>query len=391
MNPEFEKLLSHYLDDEASQEELRKLAELIKSENECRKRYQEELRIHVLLREISLEKISSEKEKSRDRRKNVKANLRFVRQTSHGTLWWSIAASFAVFAVGLWFFMKDRQLPVQSIAILSEKQSAVTVERGQEIFNAENGFFLAAGDAVRTSSGSSAIIKFTDSTVIELNASTSIVLNPSSIEENAEKQVDIINGSISAEIAKQPEGRSMVFKTHNAKAVVLGTKLEISVESEKTVLKVREGLVYFRLLSGGDGYDVPAGGMAEASGDTIKYTPKPLPPRPKEEPMKLGKEEKKPKSKDPPENITNKNDRIIIEDGNVIGKVKSTGKDFLEVTSINGKTARYIPEWKNGGYSKDMLRTIDRLKPGDLVSIQWYVNDHIRIKKIELLSDKERK
>ncbi len=97
-------------------------------------------------------------------------------------------------------------------------------------------------------------------------------------------------------------------------------------------------------------------------------------------------EEKKLETKDPPATITNKDDRKIIDQGTVIGKVAKIGDRFIEVTSESGKTAQYMAEWKggnSGGPDKSIVAAIEKLKVGDTVKIEWYVNDHIRIKKID--------
>ncbi len=105
-------------------------------------------------------------------------------------------------------------------------------------------------------------------------------------------------------------------------------------------------------------------------------------------------EEKKVESKDPPATITNKDDRKITDQGTVIGKVSKIGDKFIEVTSESGKTAHYMPEWKGGqkgGPDKSIMAIIEKLKIGDTVKIEWYANDHIRIKKIEKIADSAKK
>jgi len=101
-------------------------------------------------------------------------------------------------------------------------------------------------------------------------------------------------------------------------------------------------------------------------------------------------EEKKVESKDPPAVITNKDDRKIIDQGTVIGKVTKITDKLIEVTSESGKTAQYMAEWKGGmkgSPDKSILKIFEKLKVGDTVKFEWYVNDHIRIKKIEPIAN----
>ena len=98
--------------------------------------------------------------------------------------------------------------------------------------------------------------------------------------------------------------------------------------------------------------------------------------------------EKKVESKDPPSTLVNGDERKISDQGTVLGKVAQVGKDFVEVTSESGKTARYVAPWKGGakgGPDKEILAVFAKLKADDPVKIDWYVNDHLRIKKIEPL------
>ena len=93
-------------------------------------------------------------------------------------------------------------------------------------------------------------------------------------------------------------------------------------------------------------------------------------------------------SKDPPAVIAHPQDGKTSDEGTVVGKVKELGKAYVVVLSESGQTARYIPEWKgnaSGGPDNDIVKCLATLKVGDRVSLKWYVNDHIRIKQIDVL------
>lgn len=97
-------------------------------------------------------------------------------------------------------------------------------------------------------------------------------------------------------------------------------------------------------------------------------------------------------SKDPPASVVNGREDKITDQGTVVGTVKlvggAAGKAFVDVTSVSGKTARYVPEWKQHGQDADTVKTVKSLHVGDKVSVEWYVNDHLRIKSIKALDAK---
>ena len=91
---------------------------------------------------------------------------------------------------------------------------------------------------------------------------------------------------------------------------------------------------------------------------------------------------------DPPEQWA-KDERGIVARGTVAGTVVEKGKALLVIRSGSGKRAGYIPRWiggnpsDGGGPEKRIVDAISRLRPGDRVTVKWYVNDHIRIEEIQ--------
>ncbi|MFZ2654571.1 MAG: hypothetical protein WAX69_06605, partial [Victivallales bacterium] len=102
------------------------------------------------------------------------------RRSNAGAWWWALAASFAIVVGGLWFWNgKDKSgtLPV-SIASLADKHGNVTLERNGDLFNIAKGAPLYAGDGIRTENGSRAVVKYPDSTRLEVAANSTITLQP---------------------------------------------------------------------------------------------------------------------------------------------------------------------------------------------------------------------
>lgn len=92
---------------------------------------------------------------------------------------------------------------------------------------------------------------------------------------------------------------------------------------------------------------------------------------------------------DPPEEKELPKEEKVVARGKVIGTVAGKGAGWIEVKSQSGKTARYRPRWiggnpsEGGGFDKQTLAAMARLREGDRVSVTWYADDHIRIQEIE--------
>ncbi|HUT88566.1 MAG TPA: hypothetical protein VMY37_03665 [Thermoguttaceae bacterium] len=91
---------------------------------------------------------------------------------------------------------------------------------------------------------------------------------------------------------------------------------------------------------------------------------------------------------DPPKEWV-KDERRIVARGTAVGTVVEKGKAFVVIRSDSGTSARYIPRWigghprDGGGPEKRIVEAISRLRPGDRVTVKWYVNDHVRIEDIQ--------
>lgn len=75
--------------------------------------------------------------------------------------------------------------------------------------------------------------------------------------------------------------------------------------------------------------------------------------------------------------------------GTLVGTVAASGPAWLEITGEDGKTQRYIPEWRGGmpadggGPDKEVVKQIQALKPGDRIRVAWHLDRHLRVESIE--------
>lgn len=132
---------------------------------------------------------------------------------------------------------------------------------------AKGGEVLPAGHGVETGPAkSAAVILFPDQTRIEMGPGTAL----GELRADGGKRVTVTRGELRALVAKQPRDQGMVFATPHAEALVLGTILRLSVDSDPakgTRLEVEEGRVRLTNLDR-KSVEVSAGHVAVAAAGT---------------------------------------------------------------------------------------------------------------------------
>jgi hypothetical protein len=89
----------------------------------------------------------------------------------------------------------------------------------------------------------------------------------------------------------------------------------------------------------------------------------------------------------PPER--RKGDELVIARGKLVGAVVAKGRAWVDIRSPSGKVERYIPRWiggmprDGGGPEGRTVQALSQLQVGGHVSVEWYVNDHLRIENIQ--------
>ena len=151
--------------------------------------------------------------------------------------WLAVAAAVVVCAtIGLWW-------SGQGIATVAEFSGEVTVIRAGARQSLRPAMRLQSGDTLHTTDGGTLAIAYDDGTTLQLTGNTEIQI----VEEPmAGKRVVARRGRVRANVVAQPAERPMVFRSLDAKATVLGTRLNFVVESGNTLLQVDEGKVDFR-------------------------------------------------------------------------------------------------------------------------------------------------
>jgi hypothetical protein len=126
-----------------------------------------------------------------------------------------------------------------AVATIESFRGDVFALAGAQRRPADPGQVLGSGQGIATGAGqSSASIVFADGSRLELKPSTTL----GEITGAAGKRIVLVQGSLTAEVAKQPAGQPLVFSTRQAEATVLGTRLALTC-AETTKLEVKEGQV----------------------------------------------------------------------------------------------------------------------------------------------------
>ncbi len=128
---------------------------------------------------------------------------------------------------------------------------------------------IPAGAGIETvGAGSQAVLEYADGSRVALGGDTillAVLDRRAPAGKPAEgKQIQISQGVLAAQVARQPAGEPMVFLTPHAEAKVVGTRLSLSVVPASTRLDVRQGRVKLTRRDDGISADVTEGHYAMA-------------------------------------------------------------------------------------------------------------------------------
>lgn len=154
-----------------------------------------------------------------------------------------------------------------AIAQVEALQGDVRFRVGQDRVAVKPGQSLTVGQGVESTGPLSwALLRLTDGTRLELWGD-SILQEISEDQAGGKRTVVVTRGRLYADVAKQGPGRVLAFKTPQAEATVLGTRLLLSVDADpdgQTLLEVGEGRVKLARASDGASVEVNAGGFSIA-------------------------------------------------------------------------------------------------------------------------------
>ncbi len=109
----------------------------------------------------------------------------------------------------------------------------------QSLQPVEAGNIIYAGDRLMVAERSNAVLSYKDGTTLLCEAGTLLEF----FEVNGAKIIQVDEGQIHANVAKQKQGASMTLRSRHAEVSVLGTSFDLRVDDESTKVDVVEGLV----------------------------------------------------------------------------------------------------------------------------------------------------
>src|SRR5262245_48838500 len=148
-------------------------------------------------------------------------------------------------------------LAASAVALFSGGADLPRVELAEGTPDLAVGERLVAGSDITTKGR--VVLRYDDGTRVELGAGS--VLR----ELGPRKSMTLTRGSLSADVAKQLEGRPMVIRTPQGEATIVGTRFRLAVKGDSTRLDVEEGKVRLTRFADRASVDVVSGHFAVAA------------------------------------------------------------------------------------------------------------------------------
>ena len=226
------ELITRYLNDEASQQEMDYLNKIIEEDPIVRAQFYE-MAGQAYSAAVMLPK-----------KQVVKAQEKPIPFPFKKTL--AIAACLMLVLSLVFMLSRNKDIKPSSTARLLSSEGLVT-SSSQETFS--------AGDSVVTKGPySSASLRFDDGTILKLAGDTAVTL-----KGQFQKVIHVNHGSVSLDVTEQPDEYPLLVITPKAELVVKGTSFSVDTAKIGTKLEVAEGAVKFRRISDSSQVLVDAG------------------------------------------------------------------------------------------------------------------------------------
>ena len=230
---DFGDLLTRYFDGLLEQCDVERLLKAVELSPDFRRRFQDEARLHVLLRESMSEQAEV----------NLIQESMSPSPVTPNRAWfgWLVLANAAVLIIAaglyLWSTEKTNNAPSFGTCVNVSGNSVVQVRRGDATINLNANDQLHVGDRVVCDAHARALLKLNDGSILSLDKGTQLTL----VSDRPELRLE--QGEATFEVAKRSEG-SPPFQVHTSQSTVdvMGTVFGL-VDDGQTELEVYEGLV----------------------------------------------------------------------------------------------------------------------------------------------------
>ena len=254
------ELIEQVLQGTASEGQKRQLQDRLAASAEDRKLYLHHLNLHSALRR----QFAFDAEAETPAQLDVVANGPDSKSVPRGPTprrlrrtWAAVAAVVVVLIAGIYLLHPN---PEPQIATVTEINGALqwTGDGGRVVRDLEVGSPLQGGTLESLFADSWAVLTFRDGSTVTVSGQSRLTISEQGHSGDGQKEMHLREGSLSANVAQQPEGRPMLIHTPTAKLEVLGTQLNIDARRASTTLRVNEGQVRVTRLADGNVADVPA-------------------------------------------------------------------------------------------------------------------------------------
>ncbi|MCM8537999.1 MAG: FecR domain-containing protein [Lentisphaeraceae bacterium] len=233
---DFKRYLTLYLDGELEGEEIVRFKEAVEETPAYRHQFQDEVKLHTLLREVVSEKI--EERKISKTNPNV-SRVRQPRPIPFATYIFSSVAAILIvgFYVGTYFINKP--VPFGHCAQVPG-EGAHVVMRDTKSIQLTKGLKLLPSDKIISEGAGGILISLNDGSTISLEKDTQVVLL-----DNEESDISLLKGEVLLEVSKRKVGKGpFKVKTTDSVLTVLGTVFSVKAKEDGfTKLDVYEGRV----------------------------------------------------------------------------------------------------------------------------------------------------
>ncbi|MCM8537701.1 MAG: FecR family protein [Lentisphaeraceae bacterium] len=258
---EFDLLLMDYEDGTISEADLNKLRALMKEHEELREVYVRHQMIEATMNNSKLEDISIAdltKEQSKPAEVKVFPLAKLL----------AIAAALVVFA-GVIFLQNNSpssDSTLKYVGFLEDHITGVKVIRNDKTLEITEDFPIALNDRIVTNQHKVLFRYADEETLVMVQSHSELHIK----EKDGAKRLNLKQGDIICDVAKQPLNKPMVIYTEDAKTTVLGTQFLLSSKREETKLQVSEGSVRIQDKTSKKTHETKAGWQAETTGAGLR-------------------------------------------------------------------------------------------------------------------------
>ena len=265
-NQNWEELIERHLRDELTDAEMEQLTELLDRYADARQRFVEEAQWDTRMTEVLRDGRTATAD---DDSESVLLHAVEDEKSANTLLRFLLAAAIAVIvvlSVGLYQqrALADRRIAEIQASNLKAKPAIAQVigltgsliwtgDGGEIQRELEVGAKLSGGTIEGVAPDSWFELQFNDGSTVMISGTSMLTFADAS-----QKVLRLKEGSLSARVEPQPDGRPMLIHTHTALLEVLGTRFKVEAGLASTSLNVSEGTVRVRRRSDRSEVDVPA-------------------------------------------------------------------------------------------------------------------------------------